>query len=322
MTDPANSRRRTRYRFLALAAVLFLSLLPAVPAQAEPTPAEIEAMIDKQWEKLEPTIEQYNKVRAQLKANQKKAAALEKKIQPLSLQADLALAQVGELASRYYMSGPSSELNALLTTGSPTTLADQLSYLDRLARHQQEQIAGVTAVRDKFAGEKVKLDAIIEQQKKQEAELAARKKQIDAEVKRLQAMLPDTVVKVTGCPTVTGTFSSKASIAIKTACAQVGKPYVWGADGPDSFDCSGLTQYAWAKAGVYLTHFTGAQWNEGRRIPASERRPGDLVFFFSDLHHVGIYLGNGLLVHASRAGKPVNVTKVSYMPVAGYVRVG
>lgn len=325
MREPAAShppaRYRGLYRCLALASVVLLGLLPAAPAQADPSPSEIEAMIDEQWEQLEPTIEQYNKVRSELKANQKKAKKLEEKIQPLTLQAELALAQVGELASRYYKTGPSSSLNALLTSGSPATLGDQLAFLDRLARHQQEQIRAVTEARDKYAKEKAKLDQLIEKQKKQEAELAERKKRIDAEIKRLQAMLPKTVVKVQGCPTVTGQFSEKARIAIQVACAQVGKPYVWGAAGPDAFDCSGLLQYAWAKAGVHLTHYTGAQWNEGRRISASERRPGDSVFFYSDLHHVGMYLGNGLMVHAPRAGKPVQVSSVSTMPVAGYVRV-
>lgn len=313
---------RTAGPLLALIVMIFAGLLPAAPAQAEPSVDEIEAQIDKQWRQLAPAIEQFNKVRSELKKNQKKSADLQKKIQPLSLESELMLSRVGSLASRYYKTGPSSSLNALLSTGSATTLADQLTLLDRLARHEQKQVAQVLAVRDKYDAEKRKLEETIAQQRKQEIELAAKRKEIDAEIKRLQAMLPKTVVKVAGCPTVQGVVSSKAATAIKVACAQVGKPYVWGAAGPNSFDCSGLLQYSWAKAGVYLTHYTGAQWNEGRRIPASERRPGDSVFFFSDLHHVGMYLGNGLLVHAPRAGKPVQVTKVSYMPVAGYVRPG
>jgi peptidoglycan DL-endopeptidase CwlO len=313
--------RRWLSCYLALAASLFLGLLPTSPAYADPSPSEIEAMIDEQWEQLEPTIEQYNKVRSQLKANEKKAKELQKRIEPLTIQVNMVMADVGEMASRYYKKGSSSDFTALLTTGSPSTLAEQLALLNRVSRHQQAQIEAVSAARDKYAAEKAKLDELIAQQRKQEAELAARKKQIDAEIKRLQAMLPPTTVKVQGCPTVTGQFSEKARIAIQVACEQVGKPYVWGAAGPNAFDCSGLLQYAWAKAGVYLTHYTGAQWNEGRRISASEARPGDSVFFYSDLHHVGMYLGNGLMVHAPRTGKPVQVASVSSMPVAGYVRV-
>ena len=313
--------RRVLRRLLVIGAAIVVGLSPAVQVHAAPSPAEIEAQIDEQWEQLESVIEQYNKVRSQLKANQKKSAKLQKKIQPLSLQTEMALTRIGELASRFYKTGPSSNLNALLTTGSPTTLADQLTLLDRLAAQQEAEIADVTAIRDKFNAEKQKLDALIAAEKRQADELSARKKHIDAEIKRLQALLPETIVKVEGCPTVTGVKSSAASTAIKVACAQVGDPYVWGAAGPDAFDCSGLTQYAYAKAGIYLTHYTGAQWQEGRAVSRSDALPGDLVFFFSDLHHVGLYIGNGKMVHASRAGQPVSVESISYMPLAGFRRV-
>lgn len=311
-----------RFLMLFLAAAVSAGLITPIPAQAAPTVEEIEAQIDKEWEKLEPTIEQYNKVRSQLKKNQAKEKELEKKIQPLELQTQLALNEIGSLASHYYKTGPSQELNALLASGNSSELAEQLTILDVLAGRKQKQISAVVAIRDKYNAQKKKLDALIAAQAKQQRELAARKAGIDAEIKRLKALLPKTTVMVAGCPTINGVVSEKARIAIKTACAQVGDPYVWGATGPSSFDCSGLTQYAWKAAGVYLTHFTGAQWNEGTPVSRAEARPGDLVFFYSDLHHVGLYLGNGLMVHAPRTGKPVQTAKISYMPVAGFRRVG
>jgi cell wall-associated NlpC family hydrolase len=292
------------------------------PAYAEPSVDEIEAQIDKQWERLEPTIEQHNKVRAQLKVNKKKSEELQKKIEPLELETELAMNRVGDLASRYYISGPSQELGALLISTKPGTLAEQLTILDRLAAQERKQVEGVLAVRAKYDAEKLKLDTLIATQEKQTKELAEKKKHINSEIKRLQASMPKTVVSTPGCPTVTGVVSAAARTAIRTACAQVGKPYVWGATGPNAFDCSGLTQYAYRAAGISLTHFTGAQWNEGRAIPRSEARPGDLVFFFSDLHHVGLYLGNDQMVHAPRAGKPVQVASINHMPVAGFRRPG
>lgn len=322
---------------LAVGAVMFASLLPAAPAHAEPTPDEIEAMIDKRWEQLEPTIEQYNKVRSQLAVNRKKAAELQKRIGPLSEQARRALDQVGQMATTYYKSGPAPAFNALLTGGSPSSLPERLALLDRIAADEHKQVAALNETRDRFAAEKRKLDGLIALQAKQEAELAAKKKQIDAEIKRLKRMLAEaeraaasstsgsgsgsgTTVSVSGCPRVSAVGA--AAIAVQTACAQIGDPYEWGAAGPDSFDCSGLTQYAWGKAGVYLTHHAADQWDETARVSRSEARAGDLVFFYSDLHHVGLYLGNGLMVHAAREGKPVQVSQVSYMPVAGYGRVG
>ncbi len=314
--------RRVVHRLLTLVAAVAVGAgLVAAPAHAAPSVDEIEAQIDKQWERLEPTIEGYNKIRAQLKVNQKKSAALQKKMAPLELQSALAMNRVGDLAARYYMEGPSQEISALLVSAKPGTLAEQLTVLDRLAAQERKQVAGVLAIRDRYNREKQKLDALIATQLKQRDEMAAKKKQIDAEIKRLTASLPKTTVKVAGCPTINGVVSSAAQTAIRVACQQVGDPYVWGATGPNSFDCSGLTQYAYKAAGIYLTHFTGAQWNEGRSVSRSEARPGDLVFFFSDLHHMGLYLGNGLMVHAPRTGKPVQVTPISYMPLAGFRRV-
>ncbi|MGC4808417.1 NlpC/P60 family protein [Micromonospora sp. DT233] len=319
---PGGARRFVRRLLTLVAAVAVGAGALAAPAYAEPSVDEIEAAIDKQWEQLEPTIEQYNKVRAQLKVNKKKSAELEKKIQPLALETEMAMNRVGDLASRYYMSGPSQELGALLVSTRPGTLAEQLTMLDRLASEERRQLEGVLAVRAKYDAQKNKLDALIVAEEKQSKELAAKKTKINSEIKRLQASMPKTVVSVAGCPTITGVVSAAARTAIKTACAQVGDPYVWGATGPNSFDCSGLTQFAYRAAGISLTHFTGAQWNEGRSIPRSEARPGDLVFFFSDLHHVGLYLGKDMMVHAPRAGKPVQVASINHMPVAGFRRPG
>ncbi|MFI6129831.1 NlpC/P60 family protein [Micromonospora sp. NPDC051141] len=317
---PAGVHRVVRRLLTLVAAVAVGAGMLAAPAHAAPSVDEIDAQIDKQWEQLEPTIEQYNKVSAQLKADQKKSVELKKKMVPLELASTLAMNKVGDIASRYYMRGPSQEMGALLVSTKPGTLAEQLVMLDRIADDQRRQIAGVLAARDKYNAQKQKLDALIATEVKRKNDLAAKKKQIDSEIKRLTGMLPVTSIRPEGCPSIDGVVSSAARTAIKTACAQVGDPYVWGATGPNSFDCSGLTQYAYKAAGISLTHFTGAQWNEGRKISASEARPGDLVFFFSDLHHVGLYLGNGLMVHAPRTGKPVQVAKVQYMPVAGYRR--
>ncbi|MEV0424968.1 NlpC/P60 family protein [Micromonospora sp. NPDC050495] len=318
---PVGTRRVVRRLLTLVAAVAVGAGLLAAPAHAAPSVDEIDAQIDKQWEKLEPTIEQFNKVRSQLKANQKKSADLQKKMVPLELESALAMNKVGDIASRYYMQGPSQEMGALLVSTKPGTLAEQLVILDRLAQEQHRQIAGVLAVRDKYNAQKQKLDQLIATEKKQQADLSAKRKQIDAEIKRLTKMLPVTSIRPAGCPKIDGVVSSAARTAIKTACAQVGDPYVWGATGPNSFDCSGLTQYAYKAAGISLTHFTGAQWNEGRHVSRSDARPGDLVFFGSDLHHVGLYLGNGVMVHAPRTGKPVQVSSISTMPIAGFVRV-
>ncbi|HLS32451.1 MAG TPA: NlpC/P60 family protein, partial [Brevibacterium sp.] len=108
--------------------------------------------------------------------------------------------------------------------------------------------------------------------------------------------------------------SDKAQVAIDFALSQVGKPYGYGQSGPDAYDCSGLTSAAWGEAGVSLPRSSGAQIGAGTRVSRSELQPGDLVFFYSPISHVGIYLGDGELVHASRPGEPVNVASMDTMP--------
>ena len=323
---------RTRNGFLRTLLVLVTAavagLSTPVPARAEPSVPEVERQIDSAWEKLEPVIEQYNRVHSQLKANQKTSAEVTRRLRPLQAQVDEAMGRVGVIAVRQYMVGRTSALESLLSTGSPQTFADRLAVLDYIARMQTQAVAGVAVLRDRYAADVKRLDVLIAQQKKQDAELAARKKVIQAEVDRLQRLRiqlgapppSKSSLYIGTCPAVY--IGGKAGVAVRTACAQIGDPYVWGANGPNAFDCSGLTQYAWKAAGVSLTHFTGAQWREGTPVSRSELRPGDLVFFYSDLHHVGMYVGNGLIVHASRSGVPVKMARMDGKPYMGARRPG
>jgi cell wall-associated NlpC family hydrolase len=103
-------------------------------------------------------------------------------------------------------------------------------------------------------------------------------------------------------------------VALRSALQNLGQPYVWGGAGPSTFDCSGLVQWAYAHAGLWLTHYTGDQWNESRRIPARDILPGDLVLFGHTIHHVGMYLAAGWMLNAPYTGQYVNV-----VPVPGHV---
>ncbi|EFL39607.1 NlpC/P60 family protein [Streptomyces fungicidicus] len=107
-------------------------------------------------------------------------------------------------------------------------------------------------------------------------------------------------------------YAAKAEKAIAFARAQIGKPYVWGATGPGSYDCSGLTQAAWKAAGVTLPRTTYDQVDAGTTVPVSQAQPGDLVFFYDDITHVGIYIGNGMMIHAPKPGAYVREESVYY----------
>ncbi|MER8072699.1 C40 family peptidase [Streptomyces sp. NPDC094034] len=130
----------------------------------------------------------------------------------------------------------------------------------------------------------------------------------------------------TGTGTSGGTGASDGSYATKTAKvlsfarAQIGKPYVWGATGPSSYDCSGLTQAAWKEAGVELPRTTWEQVKAGTRVATDDLLPGDLVFFYDDISHVGIYIGDGMMIHAPKPGANVREESIYYMPIYGGVR--
>jgi peptidoglycan DL-endopeptidase CwlO len=109
---------------------------------------------------------------------------------------------------------------------------------------------------------------------------------------------------------------------VAEALRQLGKPYVFGAAGPNSFDCSGLTQWAWNKAGVSMDHYTGAQWNAFPHVPLDQIQPGDLVFLRVDLGHMGMYIGGGEFIHAPHTGDVVRIAKISSARIAGVVRPG
>ncbi len=109
--------------------------------------------------------------------------------------------------------------------------------------------------------------------------------------------------------------------ALRAALTQRGKPYVWGAAGPDSYDCSGLVMWAFAQEGISLPHYTGDQWNSGMHVSRADLEPGDLVFFFADISHVGLYIGNGLMVDAPSTGQVVQVQPVFWDSYVGAVRI-
>jgi cell wall-associated NlpC family hydrolase len=292
------------------------TLSGAAPASAEPTVAEIEKQIDEAWNQLEPVIERHNATRQDLAKKKQQADALGKRIAPLQLQVDLAMARVGQFAAKQYKGGNFSTLNAILTTGSPNTFAYQLELLDQFARRSQSDIQQVLDLKNRYSAQKAPLDTLVNQLTQTEAELAAKKKQIDADIDRLEKLRLDAYGTTGGtgdlrpapCPyTYPGGAAGKA---VRFACAQIGKPYIWGADGPGGYDCSGLTSAAWRQGGVSLPHNAAAQRRTIRSVSRSELRPGDLIFYYSDVHHVGMYVGGGWIVHASQAGVPIQMRKI------------
>ncbi|MEV4702718.1 NlpC/P60 family protein [Actinoplanes sp. NPDC049316] len=298
---------------LCVIAAVGVMLVPTA-AHATPSPSSIEKQIDEQWNKLEPVIEQYNDVHNQLIKNRAQLKQINKRLQPLQLQVDLALSQVGGMAADAYKQGSPGAMKAMLVSGSPTGLTEKLTFLDQIARHQQQQIAGVAKLRDKYAKDQQALTTLTDAVAARDKDLATRKKEIQKKVDDLQKLriraygqsgASDGPLRTGPCPV--DYTNDKGGRAAQKACSLIGIKYIFGAEGPNGYDCSGLTKVAWAAVGVHLEHFTGDQVHTGRAVSRSELQPGDLIFYGSPVHHVGIYVGGNTMVHAPHTGDHVRM---------------
>ncbi|MFI7429764.1 NlpC/P60 family protein [Micromonospora sp. NPDC049836] len=320
------SSLRILLRSLAVAGLSAVLLAPASVARAEPTPAELTKQIEKSSTELERIVESYNKLNEQIKANKATAASLQARIGPLQAQAERSRADVGLLAATAYKTGGMRTAQALLEPGGSTSLPERLGALDQLSRQRQQTIDGFTTDQRKLIDQKSQLDTTLARQAAQAKQLTAGKKKIEADLARLYQLRRQAYGRATEAPSSAGSagsppaISGSAGTAVRYAYGAVGKPYVYGADGPGGYDCSGLTLAAWRAAGKSLPHNAAMQWDATVRISRSSLRPGDLVFY-SGLGHVAIYVGSGQIIDAPSAGRNVSKRGMGIMPIAGYGRV-
>lgn len=313
---------RTRLRFLVVATLaVTITGTTTTVAHAEPSTAELTKKIDKASDDLEDVVESYNKMREDLKKTQAAEKALVASLEPARKQLADASAQVGTIAVTAYKTGQVSAMNAVLD--GPGTLMERLGMLDQLTRERQRQIAGYTATTQQFEQRQAALRATQQKQTAEVKELADRKNKIEKDLKKLYAMRKAAFGRATetgsaysgSVPNVSGS----AGAVVRFAYSVIGKPYVYGAAGPGGYDCSGLTQRAWAQAGKSLPHNAAAQWGVVTHITRSQLAPGDLVFYRS-LGHVAIYVGNNQIIDAPRAGTFVSKRSINIMTPYGYGR--
>ncbi|MGW3289054.1 NlpC/P60 family protein [Streptomyces sp. NPDC001002] len=194
------------------------------------------------------------------------------------------------------------------------TLTETQSALRTAKSTVQKKLADARDLLSQLtAQEKARL-AAIEKKKQQEAARKAAElaEQQAAEEKAAQEAAQGNTSGSSSSGTSDSAYATKAAKALAFARAQVGKPYVWGATGPDSYDCSGLTQAAWKAAGVTLPRVTYDQVNAGTTVSLADAQPGDLVFFYDDISHVGLYIGNGMMIHAPKPGAYVREESIYY----------
>jgi cell wall-associated NlpC family hydrolase len=296
----------------------------AAPGDAT-DPAQAAQIVADASRELEVVTEQVNEAKVVLEQQQAAVASAAQAAADAQTRLTALDGQIRQLARSAYTGDGFSRLDVMLTSESADEFVHQLGTLDAIAGHTNDLVsevataAGAAEQAQASADEaetqaQQSFDAIAAQQKDLEAKIADYQRQYDA----LSAAQQATVLRASGgeaqaVPSGVIAPSAAAQKAVDTALAQVGDPYVWGAGGPDAFDCSGLTQYAYSAAGVSLPHSSSSQSRMGMAVSRSELQPGDLLFFYSPVSHVGMYIGNGQMVHASTSGQPVKVASIDSM---------
>jgi peptidoglycan DL-endopeptidase CwlO len=233
---------------------------------------------------------------------------------------------VSQLAAMGYMNQGYDPTLQMLTSGDPEQFLNQASTVLEISNQAGMRLS--TLQKMQIASQRAQATA-----KEEIATVNQLQSQINGKVKAIQSKLDilnsSAMAQAMAIFNQTGSYpdvvlplaTNVGTTALRAALTQRGKPYVWGAAGPDSYDCSGLVVWAFAQEGISLPHYTGSLWNSGMHVSRNQLEPGDLVFFFADISHVGIYLGNGLMVDAPSAGQDVQVQAVFWDAYVGAVRI-
>lgn len=323
----------------SVAAATAAATLGAASADAEPhAPAEAtRADVDRLYEQAERATEQYNKAGEQVKKlrtlvdhAQDRAARGQDRVNRMR-------GALGSVAGAQYRSGGLDPSLALLLSSDPDTYLDRVSVLDRAGARQSGTLRELLQAQREMRQQRHEADHDLTELERSRALVARHKRTIEhklTEARRLLNELPeadrasydrasrsadrDGQLPLSGA---SAPASGRAASALTAAMQAVGRPYVWGANGPSGFDCSGLTQWAYARAGVGLPRTSQAQRYAGRRVPLSQVRPGDLVAYRADASHIAMYAGNGQVIHAPYPGAAVRYDPIGMMPVSSVTRV-
>jgi cell wall-associated NlpC family hydrolase len=332
-----SSRRSRRLRtglLLGATAALSFTVLPGTAAASPDagSPQQAARLVADANHQLEIVTEQVNTAQVLLDRQKEAVAKADLQVAAAQRKLDSMAGQIRQLARSAYTGGgvDVSQLNVLMTSSSADQFVSQLGTLDAIAGHTNSVVIDVTraskaaSVARAQAAEAADqaqrtLGQITAQQKVLQTKIADYRRQYAALTAPQRAMVAASSGTAVSAPRTllsagAGAASGSARTAVNTALAQVGKPYVWGAAGPNAFDCSGLMQYAWSSAGVALPHSSSGQSTMGTPVSRSQLQPGDLVFFYSPVSHVGMYIGNGQMVHAATSGEPVKVVSLDSMP--------
>ena len=324
-------RAGRRAAILASAVTLVSLLLPSGISSADSaggSPSGFEATVAKAnalSNQIDALSQQYDALKIQLTE-----ARLESQIALQTAQRDgLALSDgktaVAQIAAQAYMTGGLDPSIELLQSADSQLVLDRSSIMLQLAHEQ----TGTMSLLASAEGAANRARQVAAQQAARANQLAAAMSQKVRQMQAKENVLNSSafaqamaIFQQTGhYPTPVITGDTLGEQALRFAESKLGDPYVWGGAGPSVFDCSGLMMWSYEQVGIQLDHFTGDQWNEGEHISRSQLQPGDLVFFFADISHVGMYVGNGLMIDAPTFGQPVQIQPVFWSAFVGAVRI-
>ncbi|CAK7285302.1 MULTISPECIES: C40 family peptidase [Streptomyces] len=334
------SRARVTVLTTAAAAAVVLS---ANAANAAPSPKlskdQVKSKVDKLYEEAEQATEKYNGAKEKQQKLQKEISTIQDNVARGQEDLNKLRDGLGSLATAQYRDGGIDPSVQLFLSSNPDDYLDKASTLDQLSGQQVDALRKIQDKQRELAQERSEATEKLKDLSATRTELGNKKKEVQAKLAEAQKILNSLTAKekadlaaqqqradrsssqrvnLGDAPPASG----RAAAAFAAAQAQIGKPYVYGATGPSSFDCSGLTSYAYAQAGVSIPRTSEEQATIGTRIyNQSDLKVGDLVFFYGDIHHVGLYAGNGQVLHAPHTGAVVRYEAMSDMPFQFGVRV-
>ncbi|WP_225822699.1 C40 family peptidase [Streptomyces naphthomycinicus] len=335
------SRTRVTVLTTAAAAAVALSANAANAAPSEKLGKdEVKAKVDKLYEQAEQATEKYNGAKEKQQKLQKEISTIQDNVARGQEELNKLRDGLGSLATAQYRSGGIDSSVQLFLSSNPDDFLDKASTLDQLSSQQVDALKKIQDKQRELAQERAEATEKLKDLSATRTELGNKKKEVQAKLGEAQKLLNTLTAKekaqlaeeqqranrssTTERPDLgeTPPASGRAAAAFSAAQSKIGSPYVYGASGPSSFDCSGLTSWAYAQAGVSIPRTSEAQANIGTRIgSASQLQVGDLVFFYGDLHHVGLYAGNGQVLHAPHTGAVVRYESINNMPFQFGVRV-
>ncbi|MFG3546807.1 NlpC/P60 family protein [Streptomyces sp. NPDC047725] len=308
-------------------------------ADPEPTPARIKAEVDRLYREAEAATERYNGAEEKADAAERRLEELRDEVARKEQRLNTTREALGSVAAAQYRGGGLDPALQLVLSSDPEHYLRGAAFVERAGSRQTAAVGRARTelreIEQLRGAARIELASLRSRRAEAERHRETVTGKLDAARRLLSRLTAEERARLTPGPERATRASGareglaasaqapgpRAAAAVAYAYQKLGSPYVWGATGPNAFDCSGLTQAAYRAAGVSLPRTTYAQIGAGRRVSRSELAPGDLVFFYSGISHVGIYVGDGMMIHAPNPSAPVRLAPVDQMPFAGATRV-